>query len=85
MSIIETGLFHVFERFPDHKEAVRALYRESEDFQSLVEDYRQCAAALRHWSRSSEDDAPARKHEYSLLLQELEEEMLKILSALEPS
>ena len=79
MSIIESGLFFVFERFPDSKEAVKALYRESEDFQSLCEDYRQCALALRYWSRSSEEDAPARREEYTLLLQELEEELTKIL------
>jgi len=79
MPIIETGLFLVFERFPDRKEAVKALYRESEDFQCLCEDYRQCALALRYWSRSSGEDAPARTEEYTLLLQELEEELTKIL------
>jgi hypothetical protein len=87
MSIIEPSLFLVFERFPDHKETVKALYRESEDFQSLCEDYRQCAFALRYWSRSSEEHAPARKEEYTALLQELEEELSKILKlseALDP-
>lgn len=79
MQIIEPGLFHLFERFPEHKEAVKALYRESEDFQSMCEDYRQCAVALRYWSRSSEEHAPARRQEYALLLQELEEELSKIL------
>jgi hypothetical protein len=83
MSIIEPSLFLVFERFPDHKEAVKALYRESEDFQSLCEDYRQCAVALRHWRRSSEEHAPARREEYTLLLQELEEELSKILKVSE--
>jgi hypothetical protein len=85
MSIIESGLFFVFERFPDRKEAVKALYRESEDFQSLCEDYRQCALALRHWNRSSEEYAPARRQEYTLLMQELEEEVAKILNASEPA
>jgi len=79
MSIIEPSLFLIFERFPDSKEAVKAFYRESEDFQSLCEDYRQCALALRYWSRSSGEDAPARTEEYTLLLQELEEELTKIL------
>jgi hypothetical protein len=83
MPIIETGLFLVFERFPDRKEAVKALYRESEDFQSLCEDYRQCAAAIRYWRQSSEDYAPARRDEYSVLLQELEEEIVKILKVSE--
>ena len=85
MSIIESGLFFVFERFPDRKATVKALYRESEDFQSLCEDYRQCALALRYWSRSPEDYAPARRQEYTLLMQELEEEVSKILNASEPA
>ena len=83
MSIIEPSLFLVFERFPKHKETVKALYRESEDFQSLCEDYRQCAVALRYWNRSSEEHAPARRDEYTLLLQELEEELTKILKVSE--
>jgi len=83
MSIIESGLFFVFERFPDRKETVKALYRESETFQSLCEDYRQCAVALRYWSRSSEEHAPARREEYRMLLQELEEELTKILKVSE--
>jgi hypothetical protein len=83
MPIIEPGLFLVIKRFPDHKEAVKALYRESEDFQSLCEDYRQCAVALRYWSRSSEEHAPARRDEYTLLLQELEEELTRILKVSE--
>jgi len=83
MPIIEPGLFLVIKRFPDHKEAVKGLYRESEDFQSLCEDYRQCAVALRYWSRSSEEHAPARRDEYTLLLQELEEELTRILKVSE--
>lgn len=83
MSIIESGLFFVFERFPDRKATVKALYRESEDFQSLCEDYRQCAAALRYWQQSSEDYAPARRLEYTALLQELEEEIVKFLKVSE--
>ena len=85
MQIIEPGLFHLFERFPDRKGAVKALYRGSKDFQSLCEDYRQCVAALRYWSRSSEEYAPARRQEYTLLLQELEEEVSKILNASQPA
>ena len=83
MSIIESGLFFVFERFPDRKATVKALYRESEDFQSLCEDYRQCALALRYWSRSPEDYAPSRRQEYTILLRELEEEIVKVLNVSE--
>jgi hypothetical protein len=83
MTIIKSGLFLVFERFPDRKATVKALYQESENFQSLCDDYRQCAAALRYWEQSSEDYAPARRHEYTALLQELEEEIAKFLKVSE--
>jgi len=83
MPIIEPGLFLVFERFPDRKETVKALYQGNEDFQALCEDYRQCAVALRYWGRSSERHAPARRQEYTALLQELEEEIMKTLEVSE--
>jgi len=83
MSIIKPSLFLIFERFPDSKEAVKTLYRESEDFQSLCEDYRQCVLALRYWSRSPEDYAPSRRQEYTVLLRELEEEIVKVLNVSE--
>lgn len=83
MSVIESGLFLVFERFPDRKAYVKTLYRESEDFQSLCEDYRQCYGALRYWHQSSEEYAPARRHEYTALLEELEEEIGRLLKVSE--
>lgn len=79
MSVIEPSLFGIFERFPNRKKAARKLFYENEEFKSICEDYRQCSAALRYWSRSSQDSAAARRQEYAVLLQELEEEILKIL------
>jgi hypothetical protein len=79
MSIIEPGLFRVFERFPDRKDTAKALFRKSDSFQSLCEDYRQCAKALQYWSHSSADCALVRRREYAVLLQELEQELLQRL------
>lgn len=77
MTIIQPGLFGLFKRFPDRKQTIKALFEKSESFQTLCDDYRQCDEALRHWSRSSDEDASARMREYKALLWELEEEILQ--------
>jgi hypothetical protein len=77
MTVIQPGLFSLFERFPDRKETIKALFEKNESFQTLCDDYRQCAEALRYWNRSSDEDAPARMREYKALLRELEEEILQ--------
>ena len=79
MTVIKTSLFSVLEKFPDHKKAVGSLYRESESFQTLCEDYQICAAALRRWSDSASEEAPARREEYAELFQDLEAEILQCL------
>jgi hypothetical protein len=76
MSIIRTSLFAVIERFPHHKAAVRQLFKENESFQTLCEDYRRCAEALRHWNQSASEDAAVRREEYTALLLDLEAEIL---------
>jgi hypothetical protein len=79
MPVIESSLFEIFVRFPDYKEAAKKLFHESKEFKTICEDYSQCSAAVRYWSHSSQDSAFARKQEYTALLQELEEELLKTL------
>jgi len=76
MSVIQTSIFTVFERFPDHKDNIKRLFRESKTFQTMCEDYRKCAEALRHWNQSSSEEAPARREEYAALLRDLEAEIL---------
>ena len=80
MSIIRTSLFVVMERFPRHKAAVRRLFKGNESFQTLCEDYRKCAEALRHWNQSSSKEAVVRRKEYSALLRDLEAEILETLT-----
>jgi hypothetical protein len=75
MLVIQTALSVVLERFPGHTDSVKRLFRESETFQTLCEDYRRCAEALRHWNQSGSDEAPARREEYAALLHELETEI----------
>jgi hypothetical protein len=80
MTVIQTSLFFVFEKFPEHKKAIGHLFRKSESFQSLCEDYQSCAAALRHWEKSDSEQAAFRKEEYSALLQDLAKEIIQFLN-----
>jgi hypothetical protein len=80
MTVIETSVFSVLKRFPDSKDAVIRLFNESETFQTVCEDYRKCAEALRHWNQTASEEAPARREEYATLLQDLEAEILQSLN-----
>ena len=80
MKVIQTGLFSVLKRFPEHKDNVKRLFKESESFQTMCEDYLKCAKALDHWNQSGMDIAPLRRIEYTDLVQELEGEILQKLN-----
>jgi len=80
MPIIKKGLFTVWEKFPDDKDKVKRLFRESETFQAVCEDYMRCAEALRYWNQSDSEEAPARREEYTALLKDLEGEILQSLN-----
>jgi hypothetical protein len=80
MKVIRTGLFSVLRRFPQRKDTAKRLFRESESFQTMCEDYRKCVKALDYWNRSEIDIAPLRRTEYTALMQELEEEIFQKLN-----
>jgi hypothetical protein len=82
MTVIQTSLFSVLKRFLNHKDTVKRLYRESESFQTMCEDYRKCVRALDHWKQSEEEIAFKRRTEYSAIIHELEEEILQRLTEL---
>jgi hypothetical protein len=78
------ALFFILEHFPQHSEKkIQQLFQENDSFQSLCEDYRVCAKALKYWRHSTSDKAPARREEYADLLKELEAEVLLYLSKIE--
>jgi hypothetical protein len=79
MTVIQTSVFPVLKRFPDRKDTVKQLFKENETFQSVCEDYRRCAEALRHWNESASEEAPVRREEYATLLRDLEAEILQSL------
>ena len=80
MTVIQPSLFSIFERFPERTEKIKALFKNNESFKTLCEDYRRCAEALLHWNRSASEDAPSRREEYEVLLQDLEAEILQSLN-----
>lgn len=79
MSVIKTSVFQLLEQFPDRGEDIKQLFRESREFQSMCEDYRQCAEALQHWNQSNGKEAPIRRQEYESLLEELVDEIWQYL------
>jgi hypothetical protein len=79
MSMIQPGLFALFERFPDHKSALKDQYLQSESFQTLCSDYERCAKAIKYWKLARSEEASQRSTEYRELLAELEEEVRQML------
>lgn len=79
MPIVYTGLPIVLSKFPDHEGTIKRLFKESETFQTLCEDYRRCSKALNYWNQSYSDDGLARREEYAALLKDLEAEILQTL------
>lgn len=80
MAIIKKGLFLVLEKFPDQKDDVKRLFRDSETFQAICDDYLKSAEALRYWTQDESEEAPARREEYVTLKQDLEAEILQSLN-----
>ena len=81
MTVIQSGIFHVLEIFPDHSGDITRLFKENQEFQTVCDDYRQCAKALRYWNQSKAKEAPARRQEYDGLLQQMLEEIRYCLNA----
>ena len=81
MPVVKNSLFLVVQRFPNRKESVRKLFRESESFRSLCDDFSSCSEALERWNRSSSPEVPQLREEYKDLLQELEKEIVECLRA----
>jgi len=79
LTVIKPGLFSIQQRFPDCKDSLRRLYRKSESFQGICQNYQECLNAFNHWSGSEDEQAPHRKHEYAELIKELEQEIIQRL------
>ena len=84
MKVIRPGLFSVLKRFPKRHDTAKRLFRESESFQTMCEDYQKSVKALDHWKQSELNIAPLRRTEYTALMQELEKEILQTLNEFNP-
>jgi hypothetical protein len=80
VTVIKSSVFHVLEKFPERAGDIKRLYRKNQEFQTVCDDYRQCAEALHHWNRSHEKAAPIRRLEYAQLFQELVDEICLYLN-----
>jgi len=66
-------------RFPNHKELITELFKESESFRSLCEDYYDCRMMLDESITINNKSSDTRK-EYQILLNEIEDELLEKIS-----
>ena len=81
MTVTSIHLHKAMKRFSENRETVEKLWRESESFATLMEDYAECAEAVQRWTESSLPDAHRRQEEYTALLRELEAEITERIKA----
>ena len=74
----QTDLIYVTNRFPAFHEKVVDLYNQSEEFQSLCNDYYLCIKSLDQWKTKIENDKKCLL-EYTDLKTTLEQEMCRFL------
>jgi hypothetical protein len=79
MSVIKPNIFSVVKRFPRRERAIKGLFRKSDFFRTLCEDYCLCGKALEHWKATDTEVSRARVVEYSALMEELEAELIAAL------
>jgi hypothetical protein len=71
---------HVTERFPVHELTIERLFRKSESFRSMCEDYALGVEALGRWERGRDPKRAVRIAELRESLAELEAEILEALA-----
>ena len=77
---VNNKAYHIRERFPDKNHTIDLLIAEDPEFRAICEDHDACVNALRYWTESKEPEAEIRVNEYSILIQELEEEVTHALT-----
>lgn len=80
MANMHESLFTVSKHFPNHRLLIQHLFRSSTVFRENCMDYHKCSKALHYWSNLSSQEAWFRTQEYSVLLQELKQELLQSIS-----
>jgi len=74
-------MYHIRKRFPEKSEIITLLVAEDPEFRAICEDYDDCVHACRYWAQSKEPEAEIRVNEYRTLIQELENEIVEALVA----
>lgn len=77
MSVIKPNIFRVVKRFPWRERSIKRLFRTSESFRTLCEDYHLCTQALERWKATDTEVSQARVAEYSALMEGLEAEIIE--------
>lgn len=85
MKVTEINPYTVIDHFPEYQQAIKHLFKDNQNFQTLCSDYRRCAKALEIWNKSDLCEAPKRREEYENLLQELESEILENIKTYAPT
>jgi hypothetical protein len=80
MANMHESFFTVAKHFSHHRPLIQALFRSSPVFRETCLDYHKCSKALHYWSNSSSQEASFRRQEYSVLLQELKDELLQCIN-----
>ena len=80
MATILESFFTGSKHFSVHRRSIQILFYSDPGFRETCKDYHKCSKALRYWSNSQSQEASFRKEEYSVLLQELKQELLQCIS-----
>jgi len=80
MTNMYESVFTVSKHFSNHHPLIHPLFRSSPVFRETCMDYHKCGKALHYWSSLSSQEASFRIQEYSVLLQELKQELSQCIS-----
>ena len=69
----------IIERFPESRLQIEELFYQSDFFQSICEDYAVCFQVINRLESSKQMTKKGYEKEYTILLEELEEELLSNL------
>ena len=67
----------IIKRFPERWAGINALYKESEDFRLLCQEYGLAADALSKLSNHDDSNSSTQRIEYEQIVRELESEILE--------
>ena len=80
MTDMHESIFTVSKHFSHHRPLIQPLFRSSPVFRETCMDYHKCSMAFHYWSNVSSQEASFRRQEYSVLLQELKDELLQCIN-----